>query len=489
MRTASVAREHSRGLLLAEGATGRSCGDLAQALADSRVAISIDTEMPTSLLTARVLLTTLRRSPGNLVLNRGGLAAAAVEDLAAAVAAVDPERPLAIATSAGSADLRLHVGADHAQAIRVVPEGYGAHVAGHPAAVIRPARPGNPVGAVYAAALGAAEAFKYTAQVLPSRRVLHRHLRFCPVTLSSDLAAARDLPLGLVLELALVGVGAIGTGIVLLLDCIGAQGRLLAVDNQRFGLENQGTYSLGGAAEADAAPWKTDLARQALSRFDVIPFRRPVSELPAAVDNGSVPWFRLVLTALDTAGARRDAQRLWPDRVIDAATGDSMLGIHDHQHGTGPCLNCFFPHDQAGPSAAQRLADATGLSPERARRGDEPLTSEDLAGLTPGQRHKLRHLGKPVCGLAQAIGLTRLDAAGYQPSIPFVSLQAACLSISRLIGAKLGTSASGNLVQYDGLIGPQAATIEQMKPRPGCVCQSRPTAIAEVRKTRAARHS
>jgi len=343
---------------------------------------------------------------------------------------------------------------------------------------------------VYAAALGAAEAFKYTAQVLPSRRVLHRHLRICPVTLSSDLAAAPDLPLGLVLELALVGVGAIGTGIVVLLDRIGAQGRLLAVDNQSFGLENRGTYSLGGAAEADAAPWKTDLARQALSRFDVILFRRPVSELPAAVDSESVPWFRLVLTALDTAEARRDAQRLWPDRLIDAATGDSMLGIHDHQHGTGPCLNCFFPPDQAGPSAAQRLADATGLSPERARRGDETLTSEDLAGLTPGQRHKLQpHLGKPVCGLAQAIGLTRLDAAGYQPSIPFVSLQAACLSIGCLISGQLRTPASGNLVQYDGLIGPQAATIEQMKPRPGCVCQSRATAIADVRKTRAARHS
>lgn len=483
-----MAVEHSRGLLLAEAVTGRSASELEQALHDSRVTVSVDTEMPASQLTARVLLTTLRRSPGQLILDRGGMPAAGVDDLAAAVAAVDPERPLAIAPRPGSVGVRLHVGADSSQAIRVVPEGYGAHVAGDPGAVIRPARPGNAVGAVYAAALGADEAFKHTAQVLRGRRILHRHLRFCPVTLSADLGAAPDLPPGMVLELALIGIGAIGTGIVLLLNSIGAEGRLLAVDYQRFGRENRGTYSLGGTAEVDSAPWKTDMARQSLPRFDVIPFRRPVSELPAAIDTASVPWFRLALTALDTAEARREAQRLWPDRLIDAATGDTMLGIHDHLHGTGPCLNCFFPPDQAGPSAAERLADATGLSSERAMRGEDPLTEDDLAGLTPVQRDKLQpHLGKPVCGLAQAIGLTGLDADGYQPSIPFVSLQAACLSISRLISSALGLAASGNMVQYDGLIGPQAVTIEQMKALPGCVCQSRAPAIAEARKKRAAR--
>ena len=79
-------------------------------------------------------------------------------------------------------------------------------------------------------------------------------------------------------------------------------GRLIAVDCQRFGPENRGTYSLGGAAEVAAAPWKADMARKALPRFDVIPFRRPVSELPAAVDGADVPWFPIVLTALDTGG-------------------------------------------------------------------------------------------------------------------------------------------------------------------------------------------
>src|SRR5260221_12855826 len=378
-RTASVTADHSRGMLLAEGATGRQRDKLERALEESRVAVSLDPEMPESMLTARVLLTTLRRGPGQLLLERSGLPASAADELAAVVDAVDPARPLTVVNNAGGTlAVRLHVGADAGSAVRVVPEGYGAHIAGQRTAVIRPPRPGNPVGAVYAAALGAAEAFKRTARVLPRRRELHRHLRFCPVTLSSDLAAAPDLPAELLLDLALVGVGAIGTGIVLLLDAVGAAGRVLAVDYQRFGPENIGTYSLGGAAEVQAAPWKTDMARAALSRFDVIPFREPADRLPAAMDARVVPWFPLVLTALDTAAARRDAQRLWPDRLIDAATGDTMLGIHDHEHGNGPCMICFFPPDRSGESAAQRLPAATGLPLERTMRRTDPLTETDL---------------------------------------------------------------------------------------------------------------
>ena len=115
--------------------------------------------------------------------------------------------------------------------------------------VVTPSRAANPLGAVYAAALGAAEAFKWTAQVLPARRVVHRYLRFCPVTLSSDLTAAPDLASPLVRDLTQIGVGAIGTGTILALQALRAEGRLIAVDCQRFGPENRGTYSLGGAAE------------------------------------------------------------------------------------------------------------------------------------------------------------------------------------------------------------------------------------------------
>ncbi len=151
---------------------------------------------------------------------------------------MNPEQPLTVLRSPADPTVRLHIGTGDGHAIRVVPEGYGAHIAGDPSALINPTRPGNPLGAVHAAALGAAEVFKQTAQVLPARRVLHRHLRSCPVTLSSDLAAAPDLATALAVDLAQVGIGAIGTGIVLLLQALKAEGQLVAVDCQRFGSEN-----------------------------------------------------------------------------------------------------------------------------------------------------------------------------------------------------------------------------------------------------------
>jgi len=122
----------------------------------SVVAVSVDTSMPMNALTARVALTTLRRGPGELVLLRDRLSTAIVEQFEAAVGAIDPDRPLRVGRRPGQEPTaRLHIGrSEERGAVRIVPDGYGAHVAGMRSAVISPARPGNALGAVYAAALG-----------------------------------------------------------------------------------------------------------------------------------------------------------------------------------------------------------------------------------------------------------------------------------------------------------------------------------------------
>jgi hypothetical protein len=485
-----VALEHSRALLLGADVTGRHESELEAALEASRVVVSLDPDLSAAPLTARVLLTSLRRLPGQLVLERGGLRPQLVDELAAAAHAIDSERSL-IVEGPRDATVRLHVGtgcADHA--IRLVPDGHGVHVVGQRTAAVRPARAASALGAIYAAALGAAEAFKFTAQVLPARRTLHRHLRFCPVSLTSNLSAAPMLDRPLELDMTLVGIGAIGTGVTLALGALGAGGRMVAVDYQRFAQENRGTYSLGGAAEMETKPPKVDLAVAALPGFDVIRFPKKVEELAEAIDTGSVPWFPLVVAALDTAEARRATQRLWPDRLVDAATGDTMLGIHDHIHGVDPCMRCFFPEERGGQSAAERLAELTGLPGERLKRGDEPLTEDDLKGLDGEARARLvQFLGKPVCGLAQAFGLSALDGGGYQPAVPFVSLQAAALAVGRVIAARTGFSRLPNLVQYDGLFGPQSATLDEMAVTSDCYCQTRAATIANVRAERKAKRA
>ena len=481
--------EHSRQLKLAELVSGKTRSDLEQHLAAATVAVSVDPDTPLACLTGRVLLTTLRRGPGTLILLADGASPRFIAEMEEVTAAIDPQRPLQVVRSSGplpAGTIPVHVGVRTTRrSIRIVPEGYGAHVATVTTAVIRPRRPGNPLGAIYAAALGAAEIFKHTAAVVPSRRVLQRHLRFCPVTLSSNLSAAPDLPAGITLDLSLIGVGAIGTGIALLLDALPAEGRIVALDRQRFARENLGTYSLGGVADVDAARWKVELAVAALRRFDVLPVHEPVEQLIGAVDRGELPWTPTVLTALDSPEARRDAQRLWPDRLIDAATGDTMLGLYDHRHGVDPCMWCVFPVDRAGPSGAEAVAEQLGIAPEVLADAGALLTEEHLRGKTEAQQRLLRpHLGTPMCGLARATGLSNLDSDEFMPSVPFVSLQAACLSIGRLIAAYQGTAPSANLVQYDGLFGPQAATREMMRRRDGCLCSVRAASIAGVRERR-----
>jgi hypothetical protein len=481
-----MALEHSRSLLLAAGASRRDREDLEQQLDESVVVVNLDPRMPMATLVARVLLTTLRRGLGTLVLDATQLQSDQVDALEEAVAEVDPGRPLQIERRAVASSVSVHVGPSAPRGvIRLVPEGYGAHVASAPSAVIAPRRIGNPLGAVYTAALGAAEVFKYTADVLAERRVLHRHLRFCPVTLSSDLGGAPDLPAEMTIDLALLGVGAIGTGIALALSELSLTGVLLAVDRERFGAENRGTYSIGTAGDVIDQPWKVDLARRTLRQFEVQRFTGEVAELPGLIDAGKVPWFPTVMSGLDSPQSRRDAQRLWPDQLIDGATGDTMVGLYDSVYDVDPCLICRFPERIDGPSGTERIAKQLGLPAELLRDGERLLQDADLVGLAEEKRRQLRaHVGKPICGLARAIGLTPLEAGGFMPSVPFVSLQAACLCVGRLLARHLGVTPPSNLVQYDGLFGPQAATLLVMRRKGDCYCSTRAETIRSVRERR-----
>jgi hypothetical protein len=271
-------------------------------------------------LTLRVLVTTLRRMPGTVCLDPQGLSDQLVRGLQEAGRKIDSSHGIVLASTPPDGAVHVHVGTESAQpmAIRVVPDGYGAHVARDPAVRIHVARPARPLGAVYAAALGAAEAFKDIAGVRDERRVDHAHLAWCPVALSADLTLAPIRAGTLHLDLALAGCGAIGTAIAVILAELDAEGSILLVDRQRFARENVATYSVGDERNARGRPWKVNLVGRHLRRFSVRRFHGDVAMLPAAVDTGELPWPRLVLAGLDSIPARHDLQRLWPDRLVDA---------------------------------------------------------------------------------------------------------------------------------------------------------------------------
>jgi hypothetical protein len=329
------------------------------------------------------------------------------------------------------------------------------------------------------------EAFKALVPILSGRARSFDEVSWCPVTLGADPTSVPLLDRPLALDIAIIGLGAVGTAIARTLGLMGATGHASLVDPERFAMENVGTYSLGDPETAAHRPWKTALAGHALFGMAINRFDMPIAEFIDRIDAGKAHWPTLALTGLDSIDARRDAQMLWPERLLDAATGDTMCGLHDVGSGRA-CLRCLFPVPTTGPSAAHRLAAATGLDVTTLRYGDQPLREEHLNGLTEDQRAALiDQLGKPICGLAQAIGLSELPSDDYRPSVPFVSQQAACLAVGRLIADRLGIGDGATFVQYDALVGPMSGTFEHRAPLASCYCQRRRDLVSRLQSSRA----
>ena len=89
--------------------------------------------------------------------------------------------------------------------------------------------------------------------------------------------------------------------------------------------------------------------------------QQPIGEVLGSFNSHELPWTPLVLGAVNSSEGRRDIQRLWPDQLIDAQTGDTMLGIRDYRRGRDPCMFCVFPVDDEGRSGADIVAQRLGL--------------------------------------------------------------------------------------------------------------------------------
>lgn len=473
--------EHSRALRLAALAAGETESTLEARLNRASVSVSVDPNLPGALEVAELLLETLRRGPGEVSVDPGGLRQAEVERLVAAGAGVSKAGTIEIARP-DTDSVRVRI-ADSAPA--------GSHCAladGHGMRLRtdggqqRQLRAPSALGIAFAAAIAAGEIFKTTAGVGPTRCVHLGRLDFCPVSLSEDLTIA-PIHVGGPIDLALVGLGAVGTAVARILGGLGfGPASALLIDPETFGLENLGTYSLGTLADIDIP--KVKLAAAALDGWSLRQLCGPVEDAIGPIDAGQLPWPRTVICGLDSIKARRAAQGLWPDRMIDGATGDTSVGLHEALTGRA-CLRCFFPERTPARSAAQLLSEELGLPVELLMRGEKPLEQSQLAGLTEAQRQRLApQVGKPICGLANAVGLGGDEDDAYMPSVPFVSQQAACLAVGRLLASRNSVLELPNTVQYNTMLGPQRMTKMTRPPRSDCYCRQRAEVIRAVRGER-----
>lgn len=283
-------RDYSRVLLLGSRATDTPVAALKERLDQSAVHISIDPALTGAALTLRVLATTLRRAPGRVTIDPRGVPEGLAQSIVEAGGRRVGSRGIQLLVRPPNRAVHVHLGAQAPtrESIRIVPDSHGAHVARDPLAEIHVARPAHPLGAVYAAALGAAEVFKEVAAVRDERRVDHPHLTWCPVALSADLSAAPMQAATLQLDIALAGCGAVGTAIALILNELDAVGTILLVDRERFARENIATYSIGDERNARGRPRKVNLAGDYLRRYHVRPRReRPLHNVLPANARGS----------------------------------------------------------------------------------------------------------------------------------------------------------------------------------------------------------
>jgi hypothetical protein len=478
----SVRAEDTRTVRLAARATGEPETELHRRLAAASVNVTIDTATPGALRTAQVLIATLLRGPGRVTVDPAGLPSVAREQLMRVAQTIRPGGALFAPAAAGS--VTVAVGSGCAQIV-VVPDTHGARLTCGRAREQR--RAPSMLGVVLAAALAAGEIFKLTARVSPERCQLLEDLSFCPVTLTGEPSAAAPAPDGWKPTLTLAGLGAVGTAHALILSRLSTSGHALLIDRERYAPENLGTYTLGGLEDLASATRKVDLAARALTPGWNLELHH--GELATAlerIDRGDLHWTPLVLAGLDNHEGRREAQLLQPERILDAGTADTVLGLRDGRPG-GPCLRCLLgaPPARRDPIAA---LTALGIPSGLARAPGQAVVDEHLLASAPDARARAildANRGTPICGLARAAGLTELSADDYMPSVPFVSQQAACLSAGRLLALATCPHADlPNFFQYDALIGPDRYIAQWRPPDPQCACQQRSAVIAQVIRER-----
>lgn len=338
-------------------------------------------------------------------------------------------------------NIGLHV-RPHLPWTSVMANGWVARCTSGATALSTPADQDNPLSCMLAASFGVTEVFKRVYGVPIDVAPPMTDVAFSLFELDNEfddygpqLPSSISFPNTLVL-----GAGAIGNGLVLLLSQLPLQGQMLLMDKQKFSAENYGTCALLDSAEWIGRPKATMLADWLRSRSKL----EVNGEMSTIEDALSENFFKypvdLVLNGLDDVGARRAVQKLWPSLLVDGAINSAGAAVvtYSISHRKFACLRCNFPQPDADTGVLQ--AKATGLHKDSLK-GDQNrlISDEDIAMAGESAREWLREQqreGGTICstisnGMADRLGLKL--AKDFRPSVPFVATASAALVIAQVL--------------------------------------------------------
>jgi len=348
----------------------------------------------------------------------------------------------------------------------------------------------NPIGAVAAACLGVGEVFKRLIGLRATRGELLDVTSFslwAYTTSAEDTGPALN---ALVIDVLLIGCGAIGSSTAYLLSRLPVSGRAVTLDRQDYKPENFGTSIIVGPRAYERA--KAQVTAELLaSKLDVVPLVMDIASFHERYDGG---FPDMVLAGLDDVEPRHQVQRLWPGLVIDGAVGGELscqVSCHPW-HSSNACLLCLFQKQEAS-SLVDMNARATGLPPELANNPDAIVTEAVIASAQADRQAWLRgHLGKRICSITSEAVVEFLSAEthreGFAPAAPFVSSFSACMIVAELVRyLTTGATLPEPRFQFNFLWGPRRGLHYAERRHDDCFCAERRENISKLRVLRANR--
>ncbi len=351
-----------------------------------------------------------------------------------------------------------------------------------------PPGPPNPYSAAAAAAIAASEVFRIIFQErlpVPGRA---GDLRVSLLDFSEKTGAERHLPKGTIGEVAFVGLGAVANGALWALGRHeGLRGRSWLVDPERLELSNLQRYVL--SRDADVGRDKIEMAREALvsTKLEQTFHRVILDEFADSFSSGfTIPT---VCVSVDNVQGRRTAQALLPRLVINGWTSDSGLGASWHEFSRdAACLACLYQPRGTGPSQTDLVAQAFGLTPERAtalwisQQAPSEAELKNIATylgapseiISSWRGKPLSHLySEVVCGSVRldVRGLGRIEAVPLAHQSALAGVLMAVELIKRTDPELCEISQPETLISWDDVLRPPPRRWAQPRPRePRCIC-------------------
>jgi hypothetical protein len=392
-------------------------------------------------------------------------------------------------------DAVLHVGdepAAHTHLTTIHSDGWIMRLASDAPPVPMTADKPNALGAIGAAAFGAAEVFKRLVEVRPERGPLHSRLEFSLWDYSTEpMENGAGLPEVLDLSILIAGLGAIGSAIAYVLKRLPATGIAWLVDPQQYGEENLGTsiaLDQYGLTEDKVA----FIGRYLGPQFESVPHPYDLRTAQSKY-NASRTRPGTLLGALDKIPSRHDLQDFWPDLILDGALSASFacqVSRWRYGENTG-CLRCQFVEPELDSVAT--AAAATGLARHRISDAHSPVNAADVAAAPEAHRERLTAaIGRPICSVVQEGMLEYLSgrkaAQRVAPSVPFVAVLSAVMVVGELIKQQIPSAPLlRDAFHFDVLFGPDTGMFLTNARRLGCKCSTSVGLIQRFREMLAER--